>query len=636
MNLSWMLESPGQPGFRHRPGWFIVVLGLLGLQGLSTLKLFDPDCSGRSIRDDRPILSGWHPLHFYHAVLGANSWRDGGFGLCYDPAFQAGYPKTPVFDAGSRPGEMFLLLGGNTFTAYKAGLAVCCFIVPLVFVLAARWLECGPGTSCLAAAFAILWWWAGTTQRLLHQGDLDWLLAGLVLVLHATLTIRFHRSSSFGSWIGLTISATLGWFFHPIIWLGFGFLFVPFSIIVASAHTAVWSLALWLAWAIGIGLNSPWLIDWWRHCWIQMPLPLAPTQTVQWSFEAWFTEQTGGTPADRLLIGFILGVGLLGTWLWIGNRRSAAGWTFAATAILLPALSLGSAFWQFLEAIGTAKLLVLAGFFAIIPCASGLTELAALAGKLLRHPVRGAALVLSVLAALGWIYPREMETIFRQVRDTRPFRLGLSRDQQQLVSIIRTMTRPEARILWEERPDQPTPNWSALLPHFTDRAFLGGLDPSGRVDHAYARLTPTQLADRPFSEWTDAELGDFCERYNVGYIICWSTAVLERFRAWPAVAPLAPIRDGAAGWLLEVRRLPNYVLKGKAQVTQLDARRIALAEVEPEDGVVVLSLHYQDGFRITPNHIVAEREPDADDPIPYLRLRIPGPTLRVTLTWGKP
>jgi hypothetical protein len=50
---------------------------------------------------------------------------------------------------------------------------------------------------------------------------------------------------------------------------------------------------------------------------------------------------------------------------------------------------------------------------------------------------------------------------------------------------------------------------------------------------------------------------------------------------------------------------------------------------------VVLSLHYQEGFRITPSHIQAEREPDPDDPIPRLRLRVPSPTLRVTLTWGK-
>ena len=58
--------------------------------------------------DDRPIVSGGHPLHLYHGFLGARSLRERGTASCYDPAFNAGYPKTPVFDSGSRPAELML------------------------------------------------------------------------------------------------------------------------------------------------------------------------------------------------------------------------------------------------------------------------------------------------------------------------------------------------------------------------------------------------------------------------------------------------------------------------------------------------------------------------------------------------
>jgi len=50
---------------------------------------------------------------------------------CYDPAFQAGYPKTPIFDNGSRPAELFLTIAGGGYRprAYKIGLALTCVLV---------------------------------------------------------------------------------------------------------------------------------------------------------------------------------------------------------------------------------------------------------------------------------------------------------------------------------------------------------------------------------------------------------------------------------------------------------------------------------------------------------------------------
>ena len=59
---------------------------------------------------------------------------------CYDPSFYCGYPKTPVFDSGSRPAEMMLLLGGGRFRpeAYKIGLALVSAAASWLLVLAAR------------------------------------------------------------------------------------------------------------------------------------------------------------------------------------------------------------------------------------------------------------------------------------------------------------------------------------------------------------------------------------------------------------------------------------------------------------------------------------------------------------------
>src|SRR5207245_3202123 len=133
-------------------GWLLFLLSLVAWQGWMTLELFGPDHPWQHLWDDQPILSGRHPLHFYHGILGAQSFRDHGTLCCYDPAFQAGYPKTPVFDSGSRPAELFLYLAGCGYgpAAYKMGIAVCCLVVPLFLAVAARAFGLGRGSWGLA------------------------------------------------------------------------------------------------------------------------------------------------------------------------------------------------------------------------------------------------------------------------------------------------------------------------------------------------------------------------------------------------------------------------------------------------------------------------------------------------------
>src|SRR5687767_10958960 len=97
-----MDEMPAD-GFRHKPLWLLGVAGLLLAQAGLVLALFGPSRSWAAVADERPVTSGRHPLHLYHGLLGAQAFRDRRATTCYDPAFQAGYPKTPVFDGGCRP-----------------------------------------------------------------------------------------------------------------------------------------------------------------------------------------------------------------------------------------------------------------------------------------------------------------------------------------------------------------------------------------------------------------------------------------------------------------------------------------------------------------------------------------------------
>ena len=81
--------------------WNLLLAGLMLWQAWMTLTLFGPDHPFRHLFSVEPIVSGKHPLHLYHGYLGAYSFYKTGTLCCYDPNFQAGYPKTPVFDGAT-------------------------------------------------------------------------------------------------------------------------------------------------------------------------------------------------------------------------------------------------------------------------------------------------------------------------------------------------------------------------------------------------------------------------------------------------------------------------------------------------------------------------------------------------------
>src|SRR5262245_43656789 len=133
-------EARPATGFNDHPIWFLALLALFAWQAWMTLSLFAPnatvappsnerlrDCWQR-LTDDQPIVSGHHPLHLYMGCLGAQSFLERGTLCAYDPFFWLGYPKTPVFDSGSRPAEFFLTFANGDYrpAAYKVGLAICC------------------------------------------------------------------------------------------------------------------------------------------------------------------------------------------------------------------------------------------------------------------------------------------------------------------------------------------------------------------------------------------------------------------------------------------------------------------------------------------------------------------------------
>jgi hypothetical protein len=621
--------------WNHR-AWLLGLLALTAWQGWMTLTLFGPDDPLQRLLDDQPIVSGRHPLHLYHGYLGSLALSTRGTPCCYDPNFQAGYPKTPVFDSGSRPAEWFLLLAGVEYrpAAYKLGLACCCLIVPGLLFLAARGAGLNRSASNLATALGLLIWWGVPSRAALEAGDMDLLVGAAAAIAQAGLLLRFHRVPGARVWIGLVAVSLLGWFTYPLLFA----LLVPVGLIyylsIGARHRLVWHIALLGAPATAVAVNLFWLFDWLNYWWIRAPLRIEADLLSHRTLRTLWEAPLWGGATDRALAVALFAVGALGVVIWNFQRERASARLLGLGAGGFLVLSMVSMSSEPLASVGAFRLLIPALLFAMIPAVYGfifvLSRLAAWSGSAWSCVL----LVGTVLVAVGIIGREPLTEWAQRCVGTTPLAIGLGPEREAVVETLAAHTTREGRILWEDRPGQSaTGRWTALLPVLTDRAFLGGLDTNPGIVHEYVRFAEQMLADRWLRDWSDAELEDFCRRYNVGWIACWSPAAIERFRAWKGAEAVATLMDGGSGCLFEVLRPLSYVLKGQASWLSADSRRIVLGEAKPFDGELWLSLHYQTGLRAAPGQVQVEPAPVPFDPLPFVRLRLPGPVTRVVLTW---
>jgi hypothetical protein len=249
----------------------------------------------------------------------------------------------------------------------------------------------------------------------------------------------------------------------------------------------------------------------------------------------------------------------------------------------------------------------------------------------------GTALAAGLLAVVAWA-DGPGDPLARGLGvHSDPLALGFSPEQQQVLEAIERHTTPAARVLWEDDPRAAWPG-SPLLPLYTGRAYLGGLDTDSEIEHGYCALSNQQLNGRPLSEWTDAELAEFCRWYNVGWVVCRGTRTAERWQRYPGAKVVARLTDrGQPVLLIALDRPRSFVLAGSAAWESADSRRVVLTDVRPNaEGVVDLSLHAFEGLKVFPSLVRMDAVKDASDPVGHIRLYVPGPIPRVTIVWERP
>ncbi|OWK40609.1 hypothetical protein [Fimbriiglobus ruber] len=630
------MDGPPARGFREQPWWLLAVVAIVAGQTGLALKLFGPTDPLVGLTDARPVVSGRHPLHLYHGTLGAASFRDRYATACYDPNFQAGYPKTPVFDGGCRPAELFLTLDGGRYDprAYKFGLFATCVLAPLAFLLAARGAGVSAPGACLAGAGGCLVWWSEPVRAILNAGSTDHLIAGLTGLVFVGGLVRYATHPGVPAWVILAASAVTGWYAHPVLWFGLAAVVVLYYVIEAPRHGLAWHLGLIGVGVAGVTPNLWWLTDWARFWWLRHPAtddiaPLPPWEQFVGTSDT-YTALLGGSPVGWVVLG--LGLCGLAQMLRTGPRVTT-GVVAAAALLAVVAARLGKT-WSPLQIFATDRAAPFAVAVLVIPAA----------GVLARWWDRAKLGTLAVVVVsagpllLGWGGPTVVPLTTTLGLHLTPLPLGLTQDQERLVAALKDQTTPNARILIEDLVDRQAGwNWTALLPVLTDRAYIGGLDPDACVDHVFCGLRGGRMNGRAFADWTPAERVEVCRRYNIGWVVCRSSAAVAWWSTHPGAREIGRFRDVGEVVLFAIDRKPSFVLSGSATIERTDRRKLVLTDVTPnEAGEVVLSYHYQPGLQVAPSIIRATGDKDLFDPVPMIKLQLPGGISRLTLIWEAP
>ena len=375
---------------------------------------------------------------------------------CFDPAFQAGYPKTPVFDGSSRPAEFFLWLANGKFSprTYKIGVAVSLCLIPLALALATWGLGLRPGAILLASALAAIICWGDPCRAMIESGDIDLVLAVLAAVVQVGLLVRFDRRPGMRTWLGLLASGCLGWFTQPLLFLGLMLVLLPTYYLSAGVrHGLSWHLFMVLGLAGGVAVNAFWLLDWVGYWWVLAPLQIGHRLLAHRTFQSFWAAAIWGQASDRALAMALLGSGMVGLIVFNQTKGRTAARLLGLGCGGLLALTLGAVGWEPLGRVGLAKLLAPALWFAVLPAVHAWGEIYCWINRYMGRPWLTAGCAGALLFAGGWRALPWLEPYVTHCQKAEPLAIGLGPNRQALVEAICQVTNPEARVLWEDRPE---------------------------------------------------------------------------------------------------------------------------------------------------------------------------------------
>jgi hypothetical protein len=622
----------------NESGSLMWLSGLFLLHGLAVALLFDPL---QGIANNRPIIEQDWGLHFHHLKSLETFWRENKAFWGYNPLFMAGYPSNTIQDLSIKFFEIAALglgLVGLTPSQWFKILALLAMTsVPWLMYFASRNFlfdyENKNPAALSAAILGTAYWWNSLPREMFFYGMIGYVSGAYASVLGVSLFYRIAKQPSIrmpvhGAWL-LFALAILPLHVQAVL------IFMPpmLALLIASPRLLRPGLVLWVVGTAGFSLiaNFFWLAPAVAHrgddisIAIVNQLPLFTSTNPftalvdyfgpkgYWTFRPSFWEK-----GYRLML---LILGIMGTVRLLRDRKDL-GFVFATALTTLFLISYLGSLIPLLKPWQPMRFKVPFDLFLVLTASYFLARWLTGAAKSPSYTVPS----LLICGALAFL----INLAQTESRGTMKLRTSMRPEISAIVEWIKHETPPDGRVLFEESGDETGFVYdgtylSSFVPHWTGRQLIGGPINLYNDRHHFAEFHSGKLFKRDVQTLTDEEIKNYFQLYNIGAVVVFHPASIQRLRSVPGLVSLdqriGPIH------LMKVNQALSWFLAGEGKIKSA-LNRLAASEVKGAEAT--LKFHWTEGLAADP---VLQLMPVkiADDPIPFIKVINPPShfTLRV-------
>jgi len=576
-------------------------------------------------------LSGYYYMAFIAKRFLAESGRIWGF----DPYFMAGYPADFVWNT-MLPLQVICAI----FWWVEIGLVIKWFVflnfllAPFLVYFGLKNFGLGRGSALAGTGLGMCYFWAGENAIVAHWG----MVAGWLSLNFFPFTIswlyRYLRVRDKTSFLWLLISVPVALLYHKTFAIAVA---VP-GLILVLLFIRKMDLKCWIS-LLGVGvfaflLNSFWILPFLKFLHLKIEDPLTSFfQNYDWLrfFKDIFPlEPFFGISVLRLLILAFGIIGLARIWQEKVEGRRLFWFILLVWVLFFPFIYFGSQV-AFLRHFQPYRYLPFIYFLLIPASGVGMSKIKAWFSLRSAWLSRCSGLGLGVvLLVILFGLPNYMTWFVLQ-----PLTSRLPGKVLALEGWIKNNTDLSARIMiediirWDKQAPYGASRYACLLAVWGPRYLVGGPVPNAFIKHHYVTFQEGHFLDREIGSFSDAELKEAVELYNIKWAIVWTQESKERFGRCGFAQKMAEFED------LEVYEFDikaDWFLVGEGELKVMDYDRIELSKLKPDGGKVVLKVHYLDDFHSEPEvKIFCYKE--GGDPVGFLGLENPPSELR--LKYGK-
>ena len=602
-----------------RSGWIFFGFSTLFLfQLVSTLLCFKTPAE--LFRPETIINIDWCSQYYWSYA--ARQFFQGSHRLWgFDPYYMAGYPLDFVFNS-SLPVQVANII----FRPLPLGLVIKWFFfltflaVPLNFYFASRNFGLERGASLGAAALGVSYFWLGEDALFGNWGMLSGSFLLNFYLLAASCFYRYLKQGGRKSFLLFTLTLALSVLIHKtfVVLIGLPF-FILLAIFMRRIKSETW-LSIIGAGVFSILVNGFYLMPLIRFLPNKIEDPnttfFQNTQPLQFLADLFPAIFPAGVPIGRILI---LIPALYGIFKLKKSKEAKDLFLFSALGFVSFFV-----FVYFGSFIGILRNLqpyryLTALFFLLLPAAGfGLSKI--------RERFAPRSKTMPFIFA-GLLLALQFVPSFRLFYAVSPLSSVWPGKVLSLKAWLEKNTDQSGRIMmedinkWEGKlAPYGSSRFVGLAPALMPRYLVGGPLPNAFIRHHYVSFHDGLFLNKAISEYTDRELAEKMKLYNIRWAVAWSEASKNRLERFP-LAQLAARFDDLE--VFEIKSDPEWFLIGTGAL-KADYDRIELSNLKPENKIVVLKMHWLDGFKARPGCEIF-RYHAGGDPVGFLGLKNPAP-----------